>query len=115
MTVNAHIRLYIENHITQNLSESDFQTQLEVIITDIFTLTALHPADAHHTSRYLTYTISSRLMRSNNDAQQAAYAQQLTALFQRLYNEASFIQTFNTLPPNKPFQYSPTSTTFITP
>ncbi|MEE3633191.1 endonuclease/exonuclease/phosphatase family protein [Pseudomonas sp. AL 58] len=103
MPVNAHIRLYIENHITQNLSESDFQTQLEVIITDIFTLTALHPADAHHTSRYLTYTISSRLMRSNNDAQQAAYAQQLTALFQRLYNEASFIQTFNTLTPQQTF------------
>ncbi|MGV6397490.1 endonuclease/exonuclease/phosphatase family protein [Pseudomonas caspiana] len=87
MPVDQRIRAYIADQ----LLTGDIETQLEVVITDIVNLLGTAPADAVHTSAYLSYFLSSQRMRSDNDVEQAAYAAHMTVLFRRIYNDATFI------------------------
>jgi len=87
MPVDQRIRTYIADQ----LLSGDIETQLEVVISDIVNLLGTAPADAVHTSAYLSYFLSSQSMRSDNEVEQAAFAVHMTFLFRRLYNDASFI------------------------
>jgi endonuclease/exonuclease/phosphatase family metal-dependent hydrolase len=87
MPVDERIRTYISDQ----LLSGDIETQLEIVIADIINLLGTVPVDAVHTSAYLSYFLSSRSMRSDNDVEQAAFAVHMTFLFRRLYNDATFI------------------------
>ncbi|NBB11698.1 endonuclease/exonuclease/phosphatase family protein [Pseudomonas sp. SLFW] len=91
MPVNPTIRDYISRELLSVSRLQDFETQFEVVVTDIATLLSSAPADAGHTSAWLAYALSQRYMRSANEAAQRDYAERLTSVFRRLYNDARFI------------------------
>lgn len=90
MPIDERIRTYMEDELLSN----EFQTQLEVVIRDIVTLLGSAPANAVHTSAYLSYFLSVNVIRSSNEARQAEYSTQMNALFRRLYNDNTFIAHF---------------------
>jgi endonuclease/exonuclease/phosphatase family metal-dependent hydrolase len=88
----------IATYITDQLLSGDIETQLEVVITDIVNLFNTAPANAVHTSAYLSYFLSSQRIRSDNEVEQAAYAVHMTVLFRRIYNDAIFIMHLRAAP-----------------
>ena len=91
MPVHPRIRSYIEQQLAPPLSAADFQTQLEVVIVNIFNVFPTDPAGATHTAAYLCYFLSLSYMRSDNDSLQLDYSDAMTSLFRRLYHDADII------------------------
>ncbi|SDH58107.1 endonuclease/exonuclease/phosphatase family protein [Pseudomonas abietaniphila] len=92
MPVHPRIRNYIEQQLAPPLSAADFQTQLEVVIINIFHQFQTDPSGATHAAGYLCYFLSLNYMRSDNDRLQLDYSDAVTSLFRRLYHEADIIQ-----------------------
>ena len=92
MPVHPRIRNYIEQQLAPPLSAADFQTQLEVVIINIFHQFQTDPSGATHTAGYLCYFLSLNYMRSDNDRLQLDYSDAVTSLFRHLYYEADIIQ-----------------------
>ncbi|SEQ31340.1 Endonuclease/Exonuclease/phosphatase family protein [Pseudomonas sp. NFACC02] len=93
MPVHARIRNYIEQQLAPPLSVAAFQTQLEVVIVDIFHELRTDPETAIHTAAYLCYFLSLHYMRSDNDDLQLDYSAAVTSLFRRLYHEVDIVST----------------------
>lgn len=93
MPVHARIRDYIEQQLTRPITATAFQTQVEVVILDLFDLLRSDPETAIHSAAYLCYFLSLSYMRSDNDSLQLDYAVALSSILRRLYNEARIIET----------------------
>lgn len=98
MPVHARIRDYIEQQLAPPLSVAAFQTQVEVVIVDLFNEFQTDPESAVHTAAYLCYFLSLHYMRSDNDSLQLDYCAALTDMFRRLYHEANIIGTVAAAP-----------------
>ncbi|RAU44656.1 MULTISPECIES: endonuclease/exonuclease/phosphatase family protein [unclassified Pseudomonas] len=103
MPIRSTIRDYIDQHLLTLDGFNSFETQLEVVITDIVQLASSSPEDARHNAAYLTYTLSFHYMRSANEPMQCQLAQTLTSLFSRLYNDAGFISLISRVRPQGTF------------
>ncbi|MFJ3522883.1 endonuclease/exonuclease/phosphatase family protein [Pseudomonas sp. NPDC090203] len=99
MPVDSTIHDYTSMQLLPSLSATDFETQLEVIVTDIFALLPTNPETARHTAAWLVYYLSTHCMRSANDPTQRSYALVLRSTFSRLYNEAGIIAHINAVHP----------------
>ena len=86
MPIDNSIRRYIDNHLVDGLPDEVFFNETEVILLDIFELLGSSTFDAEPTASYLAYVISRQYMRSANQDQQCRFAQRLTLLLRRLYN-----------------------------
>ena len=91
MPVNPSIRQYIETYLVAGAGEEEMVQQIEVVMLDLVALLSIVPDDAVHTCAYFNHTLSRELMRSTNADEQGRYAVRLGDLFQRLYNDATFI------------------------
>lgn len=87
MPIDNTIRRYIDSHLVDRLTDDAFINETEVILLDIFELLASSPYNAQPTASYLAYVISRQYMRSANQAQQCRFAQRMSALLRRLYND----------------------------
>ncbi|MHA6194080.1 endonuclease/exonuclease/phosphatase family protein [Pseudomonas wadenswilerensis] len=87
MPIDNTIRRYIDSHLVDGLADDVFFNEIEVILLDIFELLVSAPYNAQPTASYLAYVVSRQYMRSANQAQQCRFAQRMTALLQRLYND----------------------------
>lgn len=103
MPIDTEIRRYIDNHLVDGLSDEVFFNEVDVILHDIFVLSSRVPGDVQPTAAYLAYSISRQYMRSGNQTQQCRFAQRLTLLLRRLYNDAATIALFERLRPADSF------------
>jgi len=103
MPIDNTIRRYIDNHLIDGLTDDVFFNEVEVILLDIFELLAPSPYDAQPTASYLSYVISRQYMRSANQAQQCRFAQRLTLLLRRLYNNPESIALLARAHPEQSF------------
>ena len=102
MPIDTTIRRYIDNHLVEGLDDETFFNEVEVILLDTFQLLASSPYDAQPTASYLAYAISRQYMRSANQAQQCRFAQRLTLLLRRLYNNGETIAMLGRTPGREP-------------
>jgi len=99
MPVDSTIHDYTLMQLLPSLTTTDLQTQLEVIVTDIFALLRTRPDDARHTGAWLVYYLSTHYIRSANEAAQSTYALSLRSTFNRLYNDPGVIAHINAVHP----------------
>lgn len=91
MPIDKTIRRYIDQHLIDGLDDEVFFNETEVILLDILELLGSSPLAAQPTASYLAYVISRQYMRSADQARQCRFAQRLTLLLRRLFNDAQVI------------------------
>ena len=99
MPVDTTIHDYASMQLLPSLTTTDFETQLEIIVTDIFTLLPTNPDNARHTAAWLVYYLSANHIRSANEPEQSTYALILRSTFNRLYNDPGIIAHINAVHP----------------